>query len=153
MQKTISSYNIFRHGLTGFFYIITRPSGVLLLAQDKLVQEMIAQIVILIVTVSTCYVGFEWGIEGVSWAFLISQVFTAIYFYILVYQTIPTRVSDLFKAMTPGVLMNSVLFLILYATDSFSGELIKTLPELYLVIMVGIGGLTYLGILKQVWDG
>jgi len=130
--------------IAGFFYIITRPSGVLLLAQDKLVQEMIAQVVILVFTIGTCYVGFQWGIVGVSWAFLISQIFTAIYFYILVYKTIPTQISDLVKAVTPGLLMNSILFLVLYIIDGFSGELINTSPVLYLVVMVFAGGFVYL---------
>lgn len=131
--------------LAGFFYIITRPSGVLLMAQDKLVQEMIAQVIILIVTITTCYIGYEWGgLKGVSWAFLFCQIFTAIYFYILVYQTIPTRIKDLANALAPGLLLNSILFLILYIVDSLSGDLISTSPVLYLVLMVGIGVLSYL---------
>ncbi len=130
--------------LAGFFYIISRPSGVLLMAQNKLVQEIIAQAVILIFTLIACYIGLQWGLQGVSWAFLLSQVFTAIYFYILVYQTIPTRVKDLFKAIVPGLQLNSLLFLVLYVTDYLSGSLLTSQPALYLALMVAMGGLSYL---------
>lgn len=130
--------------LAGFFYIIARPSSVLLMAQNKLTQEIVAQVVILVFTLSACFIGLDWGIEGVSWAFLLSQVFTAIYFYILVYQTILTRVRDLFKAIAPGLQLSSVLFLVLYITDYLSGELLLNSPALYLVFMAVIGGVTYL---------
>lgn len=130
--------------LAGFFYIITRPSSVLLMAQNKLTQEIIAQAVILVFTLTACFIALDWGLEGVSWAFLVSQIFTAIYFYILVYQTIPTRIGDLLKAVFPGIQLNSLLFLILYITDYLSKDLLSTAPALYLLVMVIIGGGTYL---------
>ncbi|NOQ14490.1 MAG: oligosaccharide flippase family protein [Methyloprofundus sp.] len=130
--------------MAGFFYIIIRPSSVLLMAQNKLRQEIIALIVILVFTLTACFIGLDWGLEGVSWAFLASQVFTAIYFYILAYQTLSTRIRDLFKAIAPGLQLNTVLFLVLYITDYLSGELLINSPALYLVLMVAIGGVTYL---------
>ncbi|NOQ16182.1 MAG: oligosaccharide flippase family protein, partial [Methyloprofundus sp.] len=130
--------------MAGFFYIIIRPSSVLLMAQNRLTQEMIAQGIILVFTVVTCFIGLEWGLVGVSWAFLASQVFTALYLYILAYQTIPTRIKDLFKAIAPGLKLNSLLLIVLYITDYLSGDLITSMPALYLLIMVTVGGSTYL---------
>lgn len=130
--------------LAGFFYIIIRPSGMLLMAQDRLVQEMIAQGVIIVFTICACLIGLEWGLEGVSWAFLISQIFNAIYFYILVYQTLPTRVMDLVKAIMPGLQLNASLFIVLFVADYLITEFLTASPVLYLMIMVGVGGLTYI---------
>lgn len=130
--------------LAGFFYIITRPCGVLLMAQNRLVQEMIAQAAVLVFTLTACYIGLEWGLEGVSWGFLISQIFHAIWSYVLVYQTISTRLLDLFRAIGPGLLLNGLLYLVLSLTDFLSGTLITTGPALYLLLMVSVGSLFYL---------
>ncbi len=129
--------------LAGFFYIITRPSGVLLMAQNRLTQEIIAQFIVLVFTLSACIIGLEWGLEGVSWGLLISQIFHSIYFYILVRQTIPTRIMDLFRAIAPGMQLNIFLFLALFITDYLSGELLVTNPGIYLLLMVGVGSLAY----------
>ena len=129
--------------LAGFFYIITRPSGVLLMAQNRLIKEIIAQAVILVFTLGACFIGLQWGLEGVSWGFLISQVFHAIYFYILVRQTIPTRTIDLFRAIAPGMQLNIILCIVLYVVDYFSGELLITNPAIYLLLMVSAGSSIY----------
>jgi O-antigen/teichoic acid export membrane protein len=130
--------------LTGFFYIIARPSGVLLMAQNRLVQEMIAQAAILVVTLSACLIGLRWGLEGVSWSVLGSQIFATTYFYTLVYRTIPTRIMELVRAIAPGLKLNSLLFLVLALTDSLTGDLRTTGPAFYLLCMVVSGSLFYL---------
>ena len=130
--------------LTGFFYIIARPCGVLLMAQNRLVQEMIAQAAILVVTLSACLIGLRWGLEGVSWSVLGSQIFATTYFYILVYRTIPTRIMELVRAIAPGLKLNCLLFLVLALTDYLTGDLRTTGPALYLLFMVISGSLVYL---------
>jgi O-antigen/teichoic acid export membrane protein len=130
--------------LAGFFYIIARPCGVLLMAQNRLVQEIIAQAAILVVTLGSALIGLKWGLEGVSWCVLGSQVFATTCLYILVYRTIPTRLMDLIKAISPGLLLNSLLFLVLALTDSLTGDLISTSPALYLLFMVVPGSLVYM---------
>ena len=130
--------------LTGFFYIIGRPCGVLLMAQNRLIQEMIAQAAILVVTLSACLIGLKWGLEGVSWSVLGSQVFATTLFYILVYRTIPTRIMELVWAISPGLLLNGFLFFVLAITDSLTGDLRTTDPALYLLFMVIPGSVVYL---------
>ncbi len=129
--------------LAGFFYIISRPSGLLLMAQNRLKQQIVAQAIILVFTLVACYLGLEWDLVGVSWAFLFSQVFTAFYFYLLAYFTIPTRLKDLLIAIKPGFLLNVALFSTLWLTDYFSNHLLNNYPELYLLLMVFIGGSFY----------
>ena len=114
------------------------------MAQNRLVQEMIAQAAILVVTLSACLAGLKWGLEGVSWSVLGSQVFATTYLYILAYRTIPTRLTDLIRAITPGLKLNSMLFLVLTLTDYLTGDLRTTGPALYLLLMVIPGSLVYL---------
>jgi teichuronic acid exporter len=130
--------------IAGFFYIVTRPCGVLLMAQNRLIQEMIAQAAILVFTLGACLVGLNWGLRGVSWSFLASQVFAAVYFYILAYRTLPTRIMELISAILPGLKLNSLLFLVLAIIDLLTGGLRTTLPALYLLMMVSIGTLCYM---------
>ena len=130
--------------MAGFFYIISRPCGVLLMAQNRLIQEMIAQIAILVFTLSACLIGLRWGLEGVSWSVLGSQVFATTCFYILVYRTIPTRIMELVRAIAPGLTLNSLLFLVLAIIDSLTGDLRMTDPALYLLLMAIPGSLIYL---------
>jgi O-antigen/teichoic acid export membrane protein len=130
--------------LTGFFYIISRPCGVLLMAQNRLIQEIIAQAAILVVTLSACVIGLNWGLEGVSWSVLGSQVFATTCLYFLVYRTIPTRIMELIRAIAPGLKLNGLLYLALALTDSLTGDLRMTDPALYLLLMVIPGSLVYL---------
>jgi len=130
--------------LTGFFYIIGRPCGMVLMAQNRLIQEMIAQAAILIFTISACLIGLKWGLEGVSWSVLSGQIFATIYFYFLVYRTIPTRIMELVSAIAPGLKLNSLLFLVLAIIDSLTGDLRTTDPALYLLLMAIPGSLVYL---------
>jgi len=130
--------------MAGFLYMIARPCGVLLMAQNRLIQEMIAQAAILVFTLCACLIGLNWNLEGVSWSVLVSQVFATVCLYTLVYRTISTRVMDLVRAIIPGFKLNTLLFLVLAFTDSLTGELRTTYPSIYILFMVIPGPLVYL---------
>ena len=129
--------------IAGFFYIISRPCGVLLMAQNRLLQEMVAQAVILVIAIPACIIGLDWGLAGVSWAILATQIFQTIYYYILACRTIPTRLSDLMKAIAPGLVLNSILYLVLVIVDSLAHELKMTNPGTYILVMVISGLIAY----------
>ena len=129
--------------MSGLLYIISRPCGAVLMAQNRLTQEMIAQAAITIYAIIACFIGLHWGLEGVSWGFLATVVFSTTYFYILVYRTIPTRVADLLRSLTPGLLLNVLLFLVLAIIDSATGDLSKTDPAFYVLLIVIPGSLAY----------
>jgi O-antigen/teichoic acid export membrane protein len=129
--------------IAGYFYIISRPCGVLLMAQNRLLQEMVAQAAILIFAVSACLIGLNWGLAGVSWGILATQVFQTILYYILAYRTIPTRLSDLMKAVVPGLVLNSILYLVLIIVDSQVHELKITNPAVYILAMAASGMIAY----------
>jgi O-antigen/teichoic acid export membrane protein len=130
--------------MAGLFYIIARPCGVLLMAQNRLIQELIAQAAILVFTLSACFIGLNWGLEGVSWSVLISQVFATIWLFTLAYRTIPTRMMELVGAIAPGLKLNSLLFLVLALTDALTNNLRTTDPAIYLVVMLVPGSVIYL---------
>jgi O-antigen/teichoic acid export membrane protein len=130
--------------MAGLLYIISRPCGAVLMAQNRLTQEMIAQVVITIYAIIACFIGLHWGLEGVSWGFLSTVAFSTTCFYILVYRTIPTRVADLARSLTPGLLLNAMLFLVLAIIDSATGDLRKTDPAIYVLLIVIPGSLVYL---------
>jgi O-antigen/teichoic acid export membrane protein len=129
--------------IAGIFYIISRPCGVVLMAQNRLTQEMVAQAVILVVAVSACIIGLNWGLVGVSWGILATQVFQTIYYYVLVYRTIPTRLSDLMKAVAPGLALNGILYLVLVIVDSMAHALKTTNPGAYILVMTIPGLVAY----------
>ena len=114
------------------------------MAQNRLTQEMIAQIVVTIFAIIACLIGLNWGLEGVSYGYLATTVLGTVYSYVLVYKTIPTRLTDLFNALSPGLLLNALLFLVLAFVDSFTGELYKTDPAFYTLFLVIPGVLVYL---------
>ena len=126
--------------MAGFFYLISRPCGVLLMAQNRLTQEMLAQAVVLVIAVTACLIGLEWGLVGVSWGMLATQVFKTIYFYFIASRTIPTRLTDLAKALAPGLVLNCILFLVLLTVDSLTNQLKMASPAIYILAM-GTAGL------------
>ena len=130
--------------MTGLGYIISRPCGAVIMAQNRLTQEMVIQVAITICAIIACYIGLYWGLEGVSWGFLITIAFSTICYYMLVYRTIPTRLADLFRALSPGLLLNGLLFMVLAIIDSATGELIGTDPAYYILIMTIPATLVYL---------
>jgi O-antigen/teichoic acid export membrane protein len=124
---------------------IRAPSGSVLAAQNRLTQEIIGQIIGLVFAIAACLIGLNWGLEGVAWAFLASTAFSTAYNYALVYRTIPTRLLDLVRAVAPALLLSAFLFVFLGLVHHAAGGLVSAAPALYLVLMVTLGALAYLG--------
>jgi O-antigen/teichoic acid export membrane protein len=129
--------------LAGLLRTVGTPCGVLLAAQNRLTQEMVAQTAGLIFAVAACLIGLNWGLKGVAWALLASGFFSTTYAYVLVYRTIRTRVADLLRALTPALLLNTLLFVILALVHAIAADLKSGIPVLYLAIMASVGFLAY----------
>jgi O-antigen/teichoic acid export membrane protein len=130
--------------ISGIFLNILHPCAVLLDAQNRLIREMFALTVRLAVTVAAVVIGLEGGLIGVAWAIMLTNVFSAIYYYILVQRVIPTRSSDLFKAVAPGIFLSGLLFIVLAGVDYLYGYLHVPHPFIYLLLMTLVGALAYL---------
>lgn len=127
----------------GVLMNILSPCGVLLDAQNRLTQEMVALMVRLAITIAACLVGLRWGLTGVAWAILATYVFSTAYYYVLVCRAIPTRPAELLKAITPGLILNALLFCALAATHYVLGDIRVSLPLVYLLLMGLVGGIAY----------
>lgn len=129
--------------LAGVFRTLSFPCAALLAAQNRLSQEMVALGVNLLVVSTAAFVGVRWGLTGVAWAIVGSQVFGAIYFYALAYRIIPTRLRDLFQAIRPGLLLNVPLIAVLAATHFALVHLAVDSRLLYVLAMAIVGALFY----------
>lgn len=129
--------------IAGLFFNILFPSGVLLDAQNRLTQEMVILIAQLVVVTTACLIGLRWGLEGVAWGIVFSHLFSASSTYYLAYRTIPTRIMDLLKAITPGLILNTLLFGFLAAVHFVFSALKETAPAVYLVLMAISGAAFY----------
>lgn len=129
--------------IAGLFFNIIFPCGVLLDAQNRLTQEMVALIIRLLVVTIACVIGLRWGVEGVAWGIVFSHLFSASSMYYLAYRTIPTRIMDLLNAITPGLVLNTLLFGFLAAVHFSIADLKETTPAIYLVLMAISGAAFY----------
>ena len=129
--------------IAGIFLNVIYPCGVVLAAQNRLKQELLAQTINLPIIIAACYYGLEWGLEGVAWGIVFSHALLAVHFYWLTYHTLPTRLSDLLKAVGPGVMLGTLLFALLALVHAWIGDLKADAPFLYLLAMSLIGGVGY----------
>ena len=125
------------------FRTINNPCGVLLAAQNRLSQELVGQVLGVAFTLVACFVALQWGMAGVAWALVASNVFYTVYNYALTYRTIRTTLADLGRAISPALLLNFALFGVLAAVHWLALDLRSTSAPLYLLIMVLAGALTY----------
>lgn len=131
--------------LSGVFLNIMHPCAALLDAQNRLSQEMAALVVRLVVTLTACLVGLNWGLVGVAWALLGTHAFSAIYYFMLVQRAVGATTGELAKALIPGVVLNTLLFMALGAANAALGRLMHTTPLAYLTLMILVGVAVYGG--------
>jgi O-antigen/teichoic acid export membrane protein len=125
--------------MSGLFLNILHPCAVLLDAQNRLNQEMVALVVRLFVTIGACLLGLNWGIAGVAWAVFFTHVFSTVYYFMLVRQAVLATFAELLHAITPGVILNGMLFVFLGLIDQALGAWRHDMPALYLFAMVLAG--------------
>lgn len=127
----------------GVFLNVIFPCVIVLSAQNRLGQEMLAQAINLLVIIGASFIGLKWGLEGVAWGIVLSQALAAIHFFWLVRRTLPTRVGDLVRAAAPGLSLSALLLGVLVLTDFLLGAHRTASPVVYLVVMSFCGGLFY----------
>ncbi len=125
--------------LAGPFYVVMRPCTAVTLAQNRLGIQAMIQILVLAFTLGVCLIGLRWGLAGAAWGFVIAQVFAAAIYYALVVYILPTSPRELLKAVSPGLLLNALLMMVLGIVDRLLPASIQTSPLAYLSIMSLIG--------------
>lgn len=126
--------------LVGFFLNVTLPSSVLLAVRDRLGKEMLATAINIPIMVIGCVVGLRWGLVGAAYGLLIAQAVHATQLYALVLRAMPTRTSDLLRAVAPGLLLGAATFAFLAGVDWLIPDWQHTRPALYLTLMSLLGG-------------
>jgi teichuronic acid exporter len=126
--------------LAGVSFNIAFPCSVLLAAQNRLGKEMLASAINLPILAGACFIGLSWGLVGVAWAVVLSHALFAAQLYWLVLRAIPTRMADLLRAVTSGLILGALLFAFLALIDHALGDWDRIRPALYLTVMSALGG-------------
>lgn len=132
--------------LMGVFLSVMMPSTVVLAAQNRLGKEMWAQAVNLPIVLGAVVLGLEWGLVGIAWGLVIAYMLLAAHFYWYVRQDLPTRLSDLLRALAPGLTLSVLVGLLLFLFDSAMEQWRADRPALYLIGMLGAGGAAFAGL-------
>jgi O-antigen/teichoic acid export membrane protein len=129
--------------LAGIVRTFSFPCAALFAAQGRLTQEMVALAFTLVFVVVAVTVGVQWGLTGVAWGIAGSYLFVSVYFYILAYRILPTRMMDLVRAVMPGVVLNVPLMIALTLTHFGLQALAVDSRVLYLLAMALVGATVY----------
>jgi len=127
----------------GFFLTTLRPCARLLEAQNRVPQEMLAEAIAGAFGVIACFIGLRWGLAGVALALLSAHVLHTLLMYAAVCRAIPTRVTDLFRALAPAAVLSGLLLASLAVLNSQIVHLRTSSPSIYLAAMIAVGGLVY----------
>jgi O-antigen/teichoic acid export membrane protein len=129
--------------LSGFLRPIWVPCGLVLTAQNRLTQTLVVQAAALVFAIPAYLLGLTWGLEGVAWSLVACAVFNTALVYTLVSRTIATRLTELFAAITPVLLLDALLFAALAFAHLLLAHTRTDLPWFYLIVMALVGALGY----------
>ena len=115
------------------------PSSVLLAVRNRLGQEMLATAINLPLLALACWIGLRWGLVGVAWGLVVAQAVHAVQLYILASRSLPTRWSDLRRALAPGWLLGALTFVALALLDRAIGPWARSAPAAYVFAMSAVG--------------
>jgi teichuronic acid exporter len=128
----------------GLLYCIGHPSGAVLAATNRLGKEMVVHTVTWILVALGSYFGLHWGLKGVAFGIVLSQIYSNIHMYILASQCFRARFGDLVTAIGPGLLLNALLVAVLFVVDAWLPAGMRENSRIaYLIISALAGSLAY----------
>lgn len=128
----------------GLLYCIGHPCGAVLAATNRLGREMVVQTITWVIVAFGCYFGLGWGLAGVAYGIVLSQVYSNVHMYLLANQCFHARVGELVAAIGPGIVLNGILAAALLAIDAgLPAGMRENSAPLYLIISVAGGALAY----------
>jgi len=131
--------------LSGLFRCISNPSGAVVAAQNRLGYEIRIQTETWVILAIGCLAGIRWGIPGVAWGILPSNVYLALRMSWLANTCIHASFTDLLHSLLPAFVLNSILMAVLFAVYVLLPTGLKSSqPALYVLIMTSVGGLAYI---------
>jgi O-antigen/teichoic acid export membrane protein len=130
----------------GLLYCVGHPCGAVLAATNRLGREAVIQTITWAIVGLGCYLSLDqgWGLAGVAYAIVISQIYSTTHFYLLANQCYRARLSELVAAVGPTLLLNAILIAVLVALDLILPTGMREHSQkTYLVICALTGGLAY----------
>jgi O-antigen/teichoic acid export membrane protein len=129
----------------GLLYCVGHPSGAVLAATNRLGREVVVQSITWGIVALGCYFGLKWGLAGVAYGIVLSQLYSTIHMYLLANQCFRANLKDLIAGVGPALLLNIILVAALIVTDLlYPKDLLEHSQALYLLISSLIGGTVYL---------
>lgn len=128
----------------GLLYCIGHPCGAVLAATNRLGREVVVQTTTWIIVAFGCYFGLGWGLAGVAYGIVLSQIYSTTHMYLLTNQCFRAKFSELVAAVGPALLLNGILVAVLFAADAILPARIREHSQaVYLVICSLTGGVAY----------
>jgi O-antigen/teichoic acid export membrane protein len=130
---------------TGFFRCIGNPSGAVVEARNLIATEIKLNVSAWLILIAGVLYGLQWGLVGVAWATVVMAAFFNTSLAIVAGRELRGTLPALFKAVSPALLLNTLLFAILWLTHAiFLWRYAQTSPGLYTLFMACIGGGAYM---------
>lgn len=126
------------------FWLMDNLSGAVLAAQNWLHRELPVQIATLFITALGIIIALPFGIEGVAWAIVGTAVYSAFHLYWLATRCLRAKLSGFFNAVAPAVILNGLLALVLFSTDTIMSTSIRENDFAYMALMGVTGGAFYI---------
>lgn len=130
--------------LSGLLWCLIHPAGAVLAAMKWLDREILAQAIWLIISASSCFVAMRWGLNGVAWAVVLSQVYAAVHMTCLAHRCLAASSIKLFSALFASLLPSALMIGALAVFEMVVGTHFRSLhPAEYLVSATVVGAATY----------
>lgn len=128
---------------TALVDIINNQSGAVTAARRLLGRELLVQVGSWAILIAAIVVGYRWGSSGVAWAVVFASVPYALLMARIACRELRVSARDMWNAVKPALLLNTVLALGLWLVDTLLTDEIASIPAAYLLSMSAAGGLLY----------
>ena len=128
----------------GLLYCVGHPCGAVLAATNRVGVEVMVQTITWVIVALGCYFGLHWGLAGVAFGIVISQVYSTTHMYLLANRSLRATPGELLDALAPGLLLNAILVAVLMAVDHIlpAGTREHSMKT-YLMVSSVAGGVAY----------
>jgi O-antigen/teichoic acid export membrane protein len=128
----------------GIFGTVGSLSGAVGAARRLLGREFLVQMFTWAFIATAAAFAYRWGITGIAWVMLAEAIVTSILMASIACRELHTTISELFVAIRPALLLNSILMfsLALAHISALSGYKTSQ-PALYLAAMTAVGAIVY----------
>jgi O-antigen/teichoic acid export membrane protein len=128
----------------GLLYCIGHPCGAVLAATNRLGKEIVVHTTTWILVAIGCYLGLRWGLKGVAFGIVLSQIYSNIHMYLLANQCFRAKIGELVAAIGPGLVLNAILVAVLFVVDAWlPAGMRESSKAAYLIISTLAGSLAY----------